>query len=170
MYQAKDIAFYFVNRGIAEGKPVTQMQLQKMIYFAQGLCLADSRGSLIKEAFEAWKFGPVIPGLYTIYKLYGTDKIRDTFYLLSGIAYGGKPDTVEFEPKFLEVLDTTWNFLKDINVLNLSSWTHEENSPWDKAYKKGINTIISHEDMAEYFSQFIVKGEVGAAILCLQHT
>ena len=133
-----------------------------MIYFAQGLSLADNRGSLIQEDFQAWKFGPVIPDLYNTYKLYGSDKISDTFWLTSPLVGGQKQEPVEFDKKYLEVIDTTWNFLKDVNVMNLSSWTHNENSPWDKAYKKGINSIIKHEDMKEYFEKFLVKKEGNA--------
>jgi uncharacterized phage-associated protein len=66
---------------------------------------------------------------------------------------------VEFSEKALYVINITWDFLKDINALNLSSWTHESNSPWDKAFKKGVNAIVDPNDMAEYFSKFISKKE-----------
>lgn len=60
-YSAKDIAMAFVKKAIESGKPVTQMQLQKMVYFAHGLHLANTKGEpLVKEEFQAWRYGPVI--------------------------------------------------------------------------------------------------------------
>lgn len=52
-YAAALISFAFVKRGIMEGKPVTQMKVQKMVYFAHGYHLAKYGTPLITEGFEA---------------------------------------------------------------------------------------------------------------------
>jgi uncharacterized phage-associated protein len=63
-YPASLIAQLFVNRAIKEGNPITQMKLQKMVYVAHGLYLASHNEPLIKENFQAWRFGPVVPDIY----------------------------------------------------------------------------------------------------------
>ena len=65
MYSSVLIAGQFVNLGVKENNPVTQMKLQKMVFFAHGLHLALNNGDpLIREKFLAWKFGPVVPTIY----------------------------------------------------------------------------------------------------------
>ena len=77
-YPASFIANGFLTRAIQEGNLITQMKLQKILYFAQGLHLATYGTPLIQENFQAWKFGPVIPEIYQIYKFYGSEPITDT--------------------------------------------------------------------------------------------
>src|ERR1700744_5120958 len=130
-YSAKDIAFIFVQRGIDEGKPITQMKLQKMIYFAHGWHLADNNGEpLVSEKFEAWKFGPVIPYLYDIFRLYGKFPIVDPFWLKITCGYD-LPEKLDKNAN--DTIESTWNLLKDIDAIQLSNWTHRDDSPWHEA-------------------------------------
>ncbi|MGN6477898.1 MAG: Panacea domain-containing protein, partial [Flavipsychrobacter sp.] len=64
-YPASVIAYAFVIKGIEEGNPVTQMKLQKLVYFANGIYLAQGYGPLIKESFQSWEYGPVVPEIYS---------------------------------------------------------------------------------------------------------
>ena len=76
-YKAEQVADYFINlanqqvideRGTVEG--ITNLKLQKILYFAQAAHLAVHEKPLFKEDIEAWKFGPVIPSVYRKYKKY----------------------------------------------------------------------------------------------------
>jgi uncharacterized phage-associated protein len=155
MYQAKDISYAFVRRGIEEGKPITQMKLQKLVYFAHGLHLADTEKELVKENFQAWKFGPVIPELYDVYKPYGSKPIDDLFWLEFT---GKKPEIIQFSPKALEAINATWDTFKDADTIGLSNWTHKADSPWSKVYKEGVNNIvIPNESIKNYFKQFVIE-------------
>lgn len=138
---------------------VTQMKLQKLVFFAHGLHLAKHDAPLIKERFQAWKFGPVVPSIYRDYKFYGSSPIADTDYLFSF----GNSDTRELWLKEMdewarESIDITWEGLKDISAAQLSNWTHKEGSPWSQNYVKGINDIvIPDEQIKQYFKANITK-------------
>src|SRR5215203_2690640 len=123
-YSTSVIAYAFVKKGIAAGKPVTQMKLQKMVYFAHGYHLAKYGEPLIKEDFEAWQFGPVIPSIYNEFKLYGSDPIQME-----------ETDKLETElrtlsPEANDAINYTWEATKDISAYKLSGWTHKRDSPW----------------------------------------
>jgi len=158
-YTASLIAYAFVEKGIESGNFVTQMKLQKLVFFAHGLHLAKYDKPLIKEKFQAWKFGPVVPSIYRDYKFYGSSPIADTNYLF---AFG---DTdmrelwlKEIDRKAKESIDTTWEGLKDTSAVQLSNWTHKEGSPWAQNYVQGINDIvIPDEQIKEYFKTNITK-------------
>src|ERR1700722_15331022 len=74
-YSAKTIANAFWSKANNEHRPLTNMQLQKLVYFANGWNLALWKEPLIKENVKAWTFGPVIPPLYNALKKYGNGEV-----------------------------------------------------------------------------------------------
>lgn len=155
-YPASLIAYAFVKKGIAEGKPVTQMKLQKMVYFAHGYHLARYAIPLIKEQFEAWKFGPVVPSIYHTYKLYGSDEITDSY--LVPIADVQDDELRSLSETAQEAIDYTWDATKNVTALNLSAWTHKAGSPWALAFKPDMNSIpIENNVIGKYFTSFLAN-------------
>ena len=156
-YSAAIIAYAFVKRGIEDGNPVTQMKLQKLVYFAHGLHLANYGEPLINEKFQAWKFGPVVPAIYHEYKLYGSSPIVDTDLLF----LIGDPDQYDaslnnMDEKAAKMIAVTWGGLKDTSAIQLSNWTHKQDSPWQKNYTEGVNDIvIPNEEIEQYFKSNI---------------
>lgn len=58
------------------GRQVTNLALQKLLYFAHGLYLVDTTKPLVTGFFEAWRYGPVHPTAYHAFKCEGADPIR----------------------------------------------------------------------------------------------
>jgi uncharacterized phage-associated protein len=153
-YPASLIAYAFVLKGISEGNPVTQMKLQKIVYFAQGVHLNLFDKPLVREVFQAWKFGPVIPDIYRIFKFYGSKPITDTDYLFSIDDYSSNISNLDSGAR--EAIDMTWDATKDINAIQLSNWTHEPESPWAKHYAEGTSdSVIPNEEIKEYFKSIM---------------
>ncbi len=72
MHSVIDVANYFlslVNEDQGEG--ITNMKMQKLVYYAQGFSLAMLNKPLFEEPIEAWQYGPVVPTLYHAFKKYG---------------------------------------------------------------------------------------------------
>jgi uncharacterized phage-associated protein len=154
-YPASVIAYAFVEKGIEEGQFVTQMKLQKMVYFAHGYHLAKYGEPLINEQFEAWKFGPVVEDIYQTYKLYGSDPIMDTFFLPKPPrAYRYKP----LSDSALDAIDYTWKLTKSLSATQLSQWSHLDGSPWAKVYDpaKSSNTIPD-DSIRDYFQRLLAE-------------
>lgn len=145
------IAYAFVKKGIRELNPVTQMKLQKMVYFAHGYHLAKYGTPLVNEQFEAWKYGPVIPSIYETYRFYGSASITDSTLVPDvthlEIGLGDLPADVQ------DAIDYTWEATKDISAMALSDWTHKAGSPWAEAFRPDTNSIpIKNDRIEEYFT------------------
>ena len=155
MYFATTIAYVFIKRGINEGNPVNQMKLQKMIYFAHGYHLIVHKKPLIRELFQAWKYGPVVSSVYHACKLYGSEDINDPCYFIKSI--GEEPDLNKLDSDAINTIQITWSALKDVSGIVLSNWTHNsKGSPWVKYYIDGVNDIpIPNKDIEEYFNIFL---------------
>lgn len=149
-YSASLIAYAFVKKGMEAGKPVTQMKLQKMVYFAHGYHLAKYGEPLIIEDFEAWQFGPVAPSIYNEFKLYGSDPI------LMEETGKWEAERRALSPEANDAINYTWEATKDISAYKLSGWTHHKNSPWAAAYQPNIvGTVIENNEIKTYFTQFL---------------
>lgn len=68
MYTAQQIADYIVWSAHESGSFISNLKLQKILYYVQGWHLAIFRSPLFAERFQAWIHGPVIPELYERYK------------------------------------------------------------------------------------------------------
>ncbi|RFZ85170.1 DUF4065 domain-containing protein [Mucilaginibacter terrenus] len=111
----------------------------------------------MKEAFKAWKFGPVVPSLYTEYQLYGNQPITN-FNKSSGIY-----SILDFDDSLLgedakEAIDYTLRATAHLTAADLSNWTHKKGSPWDAVYKGEDGTKpISDDLIKDYFKGFLLK-------------
>src|SRR5687767_3016196 len=154
-YPASLIAYAFVKKGIDEGNFVTQMKLQKLVYFAQGYHLAKFGTPLLKENFEAWTYGPVVPEIYQDFKLYGSQLIVDTNEFMPS---SNEVITSRLDEKAIEAINYTWEVLKDYSAMSLSYWTHQLGSPWSKAFDPDQkSTPIPNDEIKKYFTSLLIR-------------
>jgi hypothetical protein len=74
-YGADQVARFFLSVTDPEDNDVSNLKLQKLCYYAQGLCTAMRGAPLFADRIEAWDHGPVVPNLYHQYKQYGSQPI-----------------------------------------------------------------------------------------------
>jgi uncharacterized phage-associated protein len=147
MYTANEIASLFVDKALKDKVYLTHMKLQKLIYIANGISLATQDQPLIGEPIETWDYGPVVNSVYNNYKMFGGSRITVNPFtnLISGIKLtdGAK-----------KVINDAWIVGKDIDGIQLSNWTHNEDSPWTYAKKHEL-PIIPNDQMKAYFKKFM---------------
>ncbi len=69
MLSCYDVAQYFLAKADEDaGDLMSNLKLQKLMYYAQGFSLALCNKPLFPERIEAWIHGPVISALYHEYK------------------------------------------------------------------------------------------------------
>ena len=154
------VANYFVEKSNkSEGNSVekiTQMKLQKMIYIAHGLSLAEHNQPLINEDIIAWRFGPVVRSVYDAFKA-NRNNIITEFAKDEQEAPYKLPNNLSAST--MEILDEVWDSCLEITGIQLSNWSHEKDSPWDRTYKKDFNKIgnlpIPDHEIQKYFKTLI---------------
>ena len=67
------VANVLLSTARAQQKSLTPLQLMKLAYMSHGWMLAMTGKPLFNNRIEAWKYGPVIPDLYTQIKKYGSN-------------------------------------------------------------------------------------------------
>jgi uncharacterized phage-associated protein len=74
-YDGRAVANYFLSLAAAEGKLLTHLKLQKLLYYAHGRHLALSGEPLVESGFEAWPYGPVAPDVFSCFRVFGRNPI-----------------------------------------------------------------------------------------------
>lgn len=145
-YKARDIAEYYLccSNDEQSGDLISNLKIQKLVYYAQGIHLAATGKALFGDKIVAWEHGPVVETLYHKYKHYGNGAIEPT----KGY------DIPEFDESTRQLLDEVYCVLGQYSAWKLREMTHSE-SPWANAYKKSPGSVITHKDMAEYFKPFV---------------
>jgi uncharacterized phage-associated protein len=148
------IANEFLGRAFEEGRGLTQMQLQKLVYLAHGWNLAVNGEQLVEDEFEAWSYGPVLRRLYDATRIYSNNKIpallkwgQDTPFRSDD---GGDALT-NLDDKERSVIDEVWELYGKFPAFKLSALTHVDGSPWANYYEFGKNRKVSNDKIEEYF-------------------
>jgi uncharacterized phage-associated protein len=121
-----------------EGDGISNLKLQKLVYYAQGFYSAIFDKPLFKNEISAWAHGPVVPSLYHDYKYCGSNRI---------------PAPVDFDRSSLtqdefELVEEVFEVFGQYSAWKLRNMTHEE-SPWLN-HEKEADTIPL-EEITEYF-------------------
>ncbi len=145
-YTARDVAEYYLCCSIDKdsGDLISNLKLQKLVYYAQGIHLAATGKPLFDDDILAWTHGPVIETLYHTYKDNGDGSINPT------PGY----NIPNFDKKTKQLLDEVYRVLGQYSAWKLREMTHSE-TPWINADRKGSGSVITHEDMATYFKPFV---------------
>lgn len=128
------------------GIEVTNLKLQKLVYFVQGFALARLEHPLYNEEIQAWTYGPVIPELYCQVKKYGADPITGTLEAEDAIEDDREADAV-----ITELMDK----LGHLNATQLVNLSHRGNSPWAAAWNEEHYSRIPLWQMAIYFKDML---------------
>lgn len=66
---ARSVCNLILDEADQDRTPITNLVLQKLLYFVHGLYLVETRNPLVSGYFEAWTYGPVHPVAYQAFKL-----------------------------------------------------------------------------------------------------
>jgi uncharacterized phage-associated protein len=160
-YSPLAIANAFLARAKAEGIPITNMKLQKLLYFAQGHSHALRKQKLIDENSEAWDYGPVFPSVWREFRGFGAREIS-RFAVGDDAAYwfapeDDKPEPIAppNEPEVNKFLDAVWNAYKKKTAIQLSEMSHVDNGPWSVTRNenpRARDASIPDALVAQYFT------------------
>lgn len=75
MYNVLEIAHKILNKATQTEfeEPISNLKLQKLLYYMQGFHLAYFDTPLFDDDIEAWMYGPVVPCVYNHFKKMKTE-------------------------------------------------------------------------------------------------
>lgn len=164
-YPAKSIANAFISIAAADGESVSNMKLQKLLYFAHAVYLGTQNKPLISESPEAWQFGPVFPSVYHEFKGFRADPIdcyaTDFNFKNLEIERVEPPEDTEV----LALLKSVWETYGQMSAIKLSALSHVPGGPWDRVRKEANGSVsadIPNSYIQEDFSKAVAEAKATA--------
>ena len=144
-YSAFDIAKYFLYKAQTateeDQELISNLKLQKLVYYAQGLHVAIYGEPLFLEKIEAWTYGPVVPELYHYYKKYDA----------SGIHADKNFDPLAIDEDTKNFLDEIYEVFGQFSAIRLMNIAHSDQC-WIDA---GVGNKITHNAMGNCLKKYI---------------
>lgn len=153
---AEKIALYILSKG----NEITNLLLQKILYYVKGISKIFEGESFILEPCEAWKFGPVFPSVYEKYKEFGKQEIEFNLSknYVDGLLSGEEKRITDYVMRTFGIYNA-W-FLKDL--------THLE-EPWIVA-RKGLSdddasrNRMDEDIISRYFAKMNEKYDLKTTV------
>lgn len=158
-YRSVEIANAFLD--LAGSAGLTQMQLQKLVFIANGWNLALSDEALVGENPQAWLYGPVYVDLYDHTKFFGkapiTRKITpdddQAAHFFLDQSSDKRPYSSSLTSREKQVLAAVWKRYGAVSGAKLSTMTHQAGTPWTETYNggKGRNAPIELDLIKKHY-------------------
>ncbi len=141
MVSAVHVANYFLSKADDDaGDVISNLKLQKLLYYAQGFTLAIMGAPLFPEKIEAWTHGPVVPDVYHYFKAHGN----------AGLPIPA--EVPEMPDDYATILDEVYSVYAQFSAWKLRNMTHDE-SPWKDTIK---SQEITNASLFDFFSTQLV--------------
>jgi len=140
-YKALTIARWFVAWAGEDQADLSNLKLQKLLYYAQGWHLARFNEPLFSDEMQAWSHGPVVPSVYRAFKSFGSNDIglEDEF------------DWQDVDDETAQFLIEVWNTYGIYGAWQLRNLTNAE-APWRDNFNADERFItIPVESLRHYF-------------------
>jgi uncharacterized phage-associated protein len=145
LYNVQDVANNIILQTDTErGDAITNLKLQKLLYYLQGYHLAFFGEPFFDNNIEAWTYGPVVPDVY--------HRFKENKHLAIELDEQ-EFKRIDFKPKVQDMFDQVMREYGKFSAIKLMEMTHNE-KPWKEAFQKP-DKLISNKTLESFFKLMI---------------
>ncbi|WP_368039596.1 Panacea domain-containing protein [Sphingomonas sp. ID1715] len=112
------------------------MKLQKLLYFCHADFLVTVGKPLIRQDFEAWEFGPVIPSIFHEFKRFEAAPISVRAEIFNPITCNREvPVSAKLGP-YEPLIRSSFESYSRYTASILSNMSHSESGPWAETLRR----------------------------------
>jgi uncharacterized phage-associated protein len=145
MYNIYDLCTYIIYYSNTQSYDISNLKLQKLLYFLQAHYLVTQYQPLFTTPIEAWSVGPIIPSVYKKYAAYGSGNIPiDTTtepLLLPELSAPDKQTISEIVDHFADYTATDLVYIT------------QNQAPWKRSYNPTKHNVIPLKVIYKYFAE-----------------
>jgi uncharacterized phage-associated protein len=137
---------------------IRPLKLQKIIYFEHGWWLALESKPLIRQAIEAWEFGPVVRVFYDAFKNTPPNTPISTRATYSDLMLGKDGAiSASLNAEELSLFKKIFLHYAQIKEYDLVEMTHVAGGPWETIRREkvfSLHSIIGNQSIKGHFDMF----------------
>lgn len=141
MYTAIEIANWLIAKCNEDGKSMSNLRLQKTLYYVQGYFLKNFNLCAFEEDIYAWAYGPVVQEAYFEFNDNGSRAIELDAETAGNIL------SLPIKREHKRVIEKVLKACNEKSVRTLVGMTHDE-SPWKNTPQ---SNVISIDKIASFF-------------------
>lgn len=155
-YNVLDISRYIINYSNVKDYGISNLKLQKILYFVQAYFLIETGSPCFKEKIEAWDFGPVVPVAYKEFKGFAsTDIPTINYYIVFDENDIWNTKRIEFKEDCIDsndkvLINKVIDKFSEYSATDMVKLTQNQ-TPWIDAISSQSNEI-KNESIFEYFN------------------
>jgi uncharacterized phage-associated protein len=141
LHDARSVANLMLDEGDRIGCRVTNLALQKLLYFAHAMYLIERKQPLVAGYFEAWQYGPVHPAAYRAFQTAADREISFRATRLNIVTGESTELPPPSDPEVGRHLAGIMNSYGRLTPGRLVDIAHAKGAPWDFIVDKGRTSI-----------------------------
>jgi uncharacterized phage-associated protein len=141
VYDPRCIANLMLDESERIGQPLTNLALQKLLYFAHAMFLIEQGRPLVSGYFEAWEYGPVHPAAYQAFKGAGAGAIGFRAARLNLVKDTREPITPPADPEIVRHVCRIVQSYGRMTPGRLVDISHAKDAPWHFVVDKGRTSL-----------------------------
>lgn len=156
VYTALEVARHIINYANSNDQLLSNLKLQKLLYFVQAKFLISQGRVCFADDIEAWNFGPVVSSVFREFKIFGSFHIppvkhyyvedeSQPFNFRRVVFYD-----IEITNEDKAVIDEVVDYFADYSSVALTDLTLKQ-FPWKNAYSACCRSVITAESIRDYF-------------------
>lgn len=154
-YSVDTVSTYIINYCDKHFGGVSNLRLQKLLYFVQVEFIKETGYAAFRENIEAWSFGPVVPEIYRKYKIFGRENIiinKEIGNVLDFFISDKNLNKESITDKDAKIIDNVLEEASTLPTAELVRISHIQ-KPWIDAYNgcSYSSNIITKKSIRDYF-------------------
>ena len=156
-YDGRAIANFVLDFCEAKQRGISNLSLQKIVFFCHAWSLIQLKRPLVKHQFEAWQYGPVLQYLYHEFSAFDRESIRGRAKSIDPTT--GNRQVVEygFDEETRALLEKVVGFYSELSAGELVRLSHAKGGPWHSvwSHQERVNPgmKIGNLSIVEFYSK-----------------
>lgn len=156
-YDGRAVANFVLDFCESRQCRITNLALQKVVFFCHAWSLIKFQKPLVKHSFEAWKYGPVLQYLYHEFKVFDERPIEGRAKSINPATGKRQIAEYKFDSATEDLLNNVVGFYIKLSTSELVRLSHAKDGPWYKAWhhQSGVNPgmLIENSEVVEFYSK-----------------
>ena len=148
------VANYFTECSKRDKIILTNLSMQKLVYFAYGWTAVFTERKLFYDHIEAWQYGPVISSLYHQLKRYGSRQITQKLLEYDYDKYEFFSWNLTEGSGIQKLMIHIWHRYKSLSPNEMVALTHKPGTPWFETISNhGYHATIDDDLIRNHFHE-----------------
>lgn len=140
-YDPRGVANLMLDEADRVSVKLTNLALQKLLYFAHGIHLVQTKEPLVSGYFEAWQYGPVHPSAYKSFKAAGSSAITFRATGQDPLTGAAREVATPSDPRLTSLMQQVIGSYGRMSPGRLVDLSHAKGSPWSHVVDKARTEV-----------------------------